>query len=86
MSTPVKFKIRTIIANCDADTERKSLLETHVGTLSEEDLVQLLVVFEREPRAIGLYADYLKALQGRTQPLSPRELEETLTPILGTLT
>jgi len=85
MNTTIKFKIHTIIANCDASQEQKVLLETYVTTLPEQALVQLVGAFEKEPRAVALYADYIKKLQGRTQPLSPKELEETLVPLFTKL-
>lgn len=85
MSTTLKFKIRTIIENSNADAVQKNLLQDYINTLPEQDLPQLVATFESEPRAVALYADYVRGLQSRTQPLSPQELEDTLTTLFAPL-
>ncbi|MEI8328191.1 MAG: hypothetical protein WCG02_03590 [Candidatus Taylorbacteria bacterium] len=85
MNTQIKFKVRTMIANSRADEARKNVLESYINTLTERDLVKLIAVFEKEPRAVALYADYVKTLKEESQPVSPEKLEEILTPLLSKL-
>jgi len=74
-----------MIANSQADEARKNVLESYINTLTERDLVKLVAVFEKEPRAVALYADYVKTLKEESQPVSPEKLEEILTPLLSKL-
>lgn len=85
MNTQIKFKVRTMIANSQADEARKNVLESYINTLTERDLVKLVAVFEKEPRAVALYADYVKTLKEESQPVLPEKLEEILTPLLSKL-
>ena len=82
MNTQIKFKVRTMIANSQIDEAKKNFLESYINTLTERDLIKLFAVFEKEPRAIALYADYVKALKEESQPVSPEKLEEILTSLL----
>lgn len=47
--------------------------------------MKLVAIFEKEPRAIAVYADYVKKLQGESQPVLPEKLEEILAPLLSGL-
>lgn len=85
MNTQMKFKIRTIIANSKIGEEQMGILESYTDTLTEADLAKLVVTFEKAPRAISAYADYLKKLKEENGPVSSEKLEQILTPLLSKL-
>lgn len=85
MDTQIKFKVRTAIINSKANEPQKKVLEVYVDTLTDGDLAKLIPIFEKEPGAVAVYADYVKTLKEESKPVSPEKLEEILTPLLSRL-
>lgn len=81
----IKFRIQTIIANSNIDEYQKKVLESYLDTLTDWNLVELIDIFEKEPRAVSVYADYIIELKEQTQPCLPEKLEKILTPLLNKL-
>ena len=85
MNTPIKFKVCTIIANSETDEAQKKVLETYIDTLSDGNLAKLITVFEKYPKSVAVYADYIKKLNEQSQPVSSEKLEEIISPLLSKL-
>jgi len=85
MNTQIKFKVLTIIANSKISNEQENILSAYIENLAGGDLIKLLSVFEKEPRAVAVYADYLEELKKQRQPASLNKLEDILTPLLRDL-
>lgn len=81
----IKFKLITRITNSGVEESQKTLLKNYINTLPDSDLAKLITIFEQEPRAVAIYADYIKALQQESEPISAEKSERILTSLLNSL-
>ena len=85
MSTPLQFKLQTIIANSPLDKLQRVALESYLETAADSHLAKLITVFEKYPRAVAIFADFLTESGEQSAPLSPQKLEELLARALSKL-
>jgi len=78
MSTSIQYKVRTIVANSKADESQKKILDAHIDTLTDSNAAGLITIFDKYPKSIVVYADYIKELGDQSKPISPEKLEEIL--------